>query len=198
VKRPGHRVDADGIVAAATRLFAAKGYHGTSMRDLSGELGINPGSIYGHVRDKGDLLERIVLRISDLHEVDMAEVVDMDATAEAKLREVCRRQLALYAADRAAYRVYFSEWRHLDEARQAQIVAARDRYEANLRAILDQAVAEGTYAADVDRDVAARALLGMLNWSVEWFAEGGRLHSDDVAAVYASVFLRGIGGGNRT
>lgn len=192
VKATGVRVDSDAIVAAATRLFAAKGFRGTTMRDLSAELGLHAGSLYVHIRDKGDLLERIVMRISDIHERDMQEVLVADQSAEEMLREVCRRHVGMFAKDREAYRVYFHEWRNLDAERQAHIVGVRDAYEQALREILDRAAAEGTYDPSLDRDVAARALLGMLNWTYEWFRDDGPLDSDQVADTFVDIFLTGI------
>lgn len=196
----GVRADVATIVAAATRLFAVKGYRGTSMRDISAELGMHAGSLYVHIRDKGELLERVVERISNIHERDMREVLAMAAPAEAKLRELCRRQLSLLAEDRAATRVYFHEWRHLEDERQAGIVTARDAYETALRGILEQAVSEGDLPADLDRNISARALLGMLNWTYEWFRPDGHLDAAAVADAFVEIFLYGVarGSGSRS
>jgi AcrR family transcriptional regulator len=43
------------ILAAATRSFATKGFKGTRMADLIGELGITPQVLYGHFATKRDL-----------------------------------------------------------------------------------------------------------------------------------------------
>ena len=48
------------VVAAAGRLFAERGYHGTSMRDLGRELGLLGSSLYAHVESKQDLLVEVV------------------------------------------------------------------------------------------------------------------------------------------
>ncbi|MFB3044452.1 MAG: TetR/AcrR family transcriptional regulator, partial [Acidimicrobiia bacterium] len=48
------------VVDAAGRLFAERGYHGTSMRDLGKELGLLGSSLYSHVDSKQDLLVAVV------------------------------------------------------------------------------------------------------------------------------------------
>ena len=48
------------VVTAAGRLFAERGYHGTSMRDLGKELGLLGSSLYSHVESKQDLLVEVV------------------------------------------------------------------------------------------------------------------------------------------
>ncbi len=40
------------VVTAAGRLFAKRGFHGTSMRDIGEELGMLGSSLYSHVRGK--------------------------------------------------------------------------------------------------------------------------------------------------
>src|SRR5438034_4141858 len=44
------------LTRAAARLFAEKGYHGTSIGDLAEALGMQKGSVYSHIESKADLL----------------------------------------------------------------------------------------------------------------------------------------------
>src|SRR6266550_5161129 len=44
------------LTRQAARLFAAQGYHGTSMEDLAGAMGVQKGSLYAHIQSKEDLL----------------------------------------------------------------------------------------------------------------------------------------------
>src|SRR5207248_2353677 len=44
------------LTRAAARLFAEKGYHGTSIGDLAQALGVQKGSLYAHIESKADLL----------------------------------------------------------------------------------------------------------------------------------------------
>ena len=45
------------IIEAALRVLDAEGIDGLSMRRVSGELGTGPASLYGHVRNKEELLQ---------------------------------------------------------------------------------------------------------------------------------------------
>ena len=46
----------DELVAAAARLFAERGYHGTSMADLAEAMGVQKGSLYSLTESKQELL----------------------------------------------------------------------------------------------------------------------------------------------
>src|SRR4029077_100627 len=44
------------LTRQAARLFAEKGYHGTSIGDLAEAMGVQKGSVYAHIESKQDLL----------------------------------------------------------------------------------------------------------------------------------------------
>jgi AcrR family transcriptional regulator len=52
----------DRIVEAATRLFAQKGYHGISMRDIAREVGLHVATVQQHVGSKEHLYEEVFRR----------------------------------------------------------------------------------------------------------------------------------------
>ncbi len=50
----------DRIFKEAVLLFAAKGYHGTSMRDLASAAGIKESSLYNHFKGKEAILDAVL------------------------------------------------------------------------------------------------------------------------------------------
>ena len=48
------------ILKQAMRLFLEKGYHGTSIDDITKAAGLMKGALYWHFGSKEDLLKRIV------------------------------------------------------------------------------------------------------------------------------------------
>ena len=59
--RTNGSVRADDVRDAALTLFAARGYHGTSMKDIAAALGLQAPSLYNHVESKQSLLQEIML-----------------------------------------------------------------------------------------------------------------------------------------
>lgn len=82
--RPGR----DGLIQAATRLFAQRGIHGTSLQQVAEEAGVSKAAIYHHFRTKEQVAEAVlapalsaiahIVRTARLHEdrrVQMESVI---------------------------------------------------------------------------------------------------------------------------
>lgn len=48
------------ILAHSMRLFAEKGYHGTSIEDITRSAGLTKGALYWHFKNKEDLIKKII------------------------------------------------------------------------------------------------------------------------------------------
>ena len=51
------------ILEEAVRLFSRRGYMGTSMSDIAGQLGITKAALYKHYTGKQEILDCIIQRI---------------------------------------------------------------------------------------------------------------------------------------
>ena len=187
-------VQLEHIYEVATHQFALKGYLGTSMRDLGEALGLHAGSLYAHIKSKEDILFAIVDRISSLHQRDLRRVMRSSEAPLDKLREIARCHMRLLAENLEAATVYFHEWRNLDEARREVIIAKRDEFEIGLREIISDCVDQGLFHP-VDTGMAARALLGMLNWTYQWYSPQGRLSWEEVADTFAGYLIDALRAG---
>ena len=79
------------VIAAAGRLFSARGYHGTSMRDLARELGLIGSSLYSHIDSKADLLVEVVERGAHFFQESADEAMASPGDGLARLRGFGRR-----------------------------------------------------------------------------------------------------------
>jgi len=74
---------------------------------------------------------------------------------------------------------------------RARIVRKRDAYEQALRGLIATSIARGECVA-ADPAVAARAMLGALNWTVTWFNHAGPMSSAEVGDQIAALLVRGV------
>jgi hypothetical protein len=74
---------------------------------------------------------------------------------------------------------------------RARIVDKRDRYERALRALVAEGVRAGEFAP-CDPTLVTRAMLGALNWTAQWYRQGGRTPLDALCAGFSDYLVRGL------
>lgn len=127
------------LVELAAELFATRGYLQTSIRDISRAAGLTSGAIYGHFRNKADLLaEAISLRTSrELENAYRLSATSATARHVQILRRLTgrypeRRQLRALILQGAAAAVTDAETREQLRAEQMEHLQAWiDGYEAH-------------------------------------------------------------------
>ena len=143
------------VVAAAGRLFARKGYHGTSMRDLGKELGLLGSSLYSHVESKEDLLVDVVAEGAELFQGSADEALAVEGNAALRLQSLVAGHVDVVIDNLDVVRTFLNEARMLDSAHRARVIAARDRYEAAFRAVIEEGKRDGSFRHDVDPKTAS-------------------------------------------
>lgn len=190
-RMPGSTDYVSPIVEIAARLFAQRGYRGTSMRDIGKAVGVHAGSLYAHIESKEQLLEAIVLHIMERSEQDMADVLAAGGTATEQLHRIAAKDLKLIGENKEFATVFFHEWRNLDEKRQQKVITSRDRWEASLRDVFAKGIANGEFR-DVEPRVASIALTSILNWAYVWYSPGGDLSTDQLAKRFVDIVINGV------
>ena len=177
------------LTAAAARTFAEKGFHATSMQDLIAASGLTAGGIYHYIDTKDDLLVRIC---DELMEPLLARVEQISASSvpvEQQLREIVREWVAHVERLRDHMLVFQQERHVLERGTQWRHVRRqRKRFELKLDLLLERGELENSWTF-TDRDLALHALLGMVNYTPQWFRSRGRLSAAEVADGYVDVVL---------
>jgi AcrR family transcriptional regulator len=179
--RPGY--DVESLLAVAVAVFNERGYDGTSMEDLSQRLGISKSAIYHHVQSKDDLLRMAIDRALDGLFAVLEQTRRLDASAITKLEHLVRGSVVVLQ-DRLPYVTLLLRIRGNTEVERLALTRRRqfDRYVAGL---VRQAEADGDVRPDIDPNVTARLLFGMVNSLTEWYRPA---HSDLADAVCAIAF----------
>ena len=166
------------VVAAAGRLFAERGYHGTSMRDLGKELGLLGSSLYAHVESKQDLLVDVVEEGARLFEASAGVALEADGTAAERLRRLISGHVDVVLDNIDISRTFLNEARMLDGVHRKRVLEARDHYEKAFRSVLRQGVVDGSFRPDLDPKTASIFILSTLNAIERWYDPAGPLNRD--------------------
>lgn len=188
---PATRKSRDDVIAAAGRLFAANGYHGTSMRDLGRELGLRGSSLYSHVESKEDLLVAVVERGASFFQAAADAAARETGSATARLRALIRGHVDVVLDHLDEAKTFLEEAEALPDDHRNRVVAHRDRYEGAFRETLQSGVATGEFSASVDVKLAAIYLLSVLNALPRWYDDGGELDRDELTD---SILVNALGG----
>lgn len=180
------------VVQAAGRLFAEKGYHGTSMRDLGRALGLQGSSLYSHIRSKEDLLVDVVQRAADLFQASADRAMAIDGDDRTRLRALIAGHVDVLLDHVDEARTFLNEARALDEPDRARVLDARDGYEQTFRDVLAAGAASGSFRTDLDPVVTGILLLSVLNSVDRWYRMDGRLDRDSLVDAILEFALEGI------
>jgi AcrR family transcriptional regulator len=179
------------LTRQAARLFAERGYHGTSIGDLAEALGVQKGSLYAHIKSKQDLLYETMMEGARAFH-GMLDAIDDGLPAVEKIRLAMRGHLRVVRDQLDVATVFVREWRYLEGDRREGVLAERRRYEERFRALFREGRELSQLRTDLDEAAAALLALSAMNWAYTWLRPED--DTDDVADRFCALLLDGIRG----
>jgi AcrR family transcriptional regulator len=179
------------ILEAAAQVFRQKGFHGASMQDIAKAVNLQKPSLYHHVSSKQEILLALLDRALELLLQRISAISDQDVPADQKLQQMIRAYLQILAENMDLSAVLLFEHRSLERKQHALHVPNRDRFESLWRAVLEEGVGTKRFTCE-DPALTARAILGILNWTITWYRPDGALEIDQIADQYSSLLLNGL------
>lgn len=180
------------VIDAAASVFAERGYHATSIEHLIEATGLTRGGLYHYTASKRNLLLGVVEELMEPLLREAAAIVETPQPPEAQLRELMRVWLEHVASHRAHMIVFSQERRTLERERGWESVASeRARFEQLLADVLARGRAEGSFAPR-DEQLTLLMLLGVVNYTPQWYSPAGRLTPEQIAELYCDALLDGL------
>jgi AcrR family transcriptional regulator len=178
------------LLDTAAHVFAAKGFHPTTMRDLSRATGMSLAGMYYYVKGKDELLFQIQER-SFLRVLEGAKAAVTDGSDPIdRLGQFIHHHITFFAHHMSEMKVLSHEADALSAERRAVIDRLKRRYVNMLRVLVD-AVEPGGADRPGSR-VAAYALFGMMNWIYTWYDPKGPVMPEALARQLTQLFLYGV------
>lgn len=180
------------VLRVSAEVFAARGYHGTGMQELSEAVRLGRGALYYHIRSKEELLVEIITSpIEDvLERAQKIEVDDLDAVA--KIREMSRALMRSVADRRPQWTVFLREFSSLSSVHQRAVLVLRARYLAVWERLIDEGIHEGVFP---DSNLFfVNGILGLYVYSYIWSAPQQSMSVDAAADAISELLLHGLHG----
>ncbi len=179
------------LTRQAARLFAERGYHGTSIGDLAKALGVQKGSLYAHIDSKQDLLYEAVREGAEAFHAAL-DAIPEDVKVTDRIRLALRAHLRVVAEQLDVATVFVREWRYLEGERAEEFLTERRRYEERFRALFREGRERGELRTDLDDHAAVLLVLSAANWAYTWLPEGA--DTDELADRFFAILVEGVRG----
>ena len=179
------------LTREAARLFAEKGYHGTSVGDLAKAMGVQKGSLYAHIDSKQDLLWEIASGGAAAFHAAL-DAIPQEAPAVERIRLAIAGHLRVVAEQLDVATVFTREWRYLTDDRREAFVAERRRYEQRIRDLFRDGREQGELRSDLDETAAGLLFLSAANWAYTWLQPGR--DTTDLAERFFRLLVDGMRG----
>jgi len=177
------------VVATAAELFAERGYDGTAMSELTEATGLAAGGLYHYIEGKEDLLIAICDELLEPLLEQAREIVAKEGSPIDQLRQLVTAWVAHVVEHRHHMLVFTQERQAIErERRWRRVRSRRKAFEKILDEVLRRARPAG--APGDDPQLTLLALLGMVNYTPQWYRPRGRLGADAIADGFCDILLR--------
>lgn len=150
---------------------------------------MHSGSPFYHFENKQEMLLAVMEQglTEGLRRTEA--VLAMPLPPEEKLRRLVRSHLGtLLEQGNDFIPVLLYDWRSLTPANRRRVIALKDHYDALWQTLLDELETDGRIAGDAQ--VARLFFLGAVNWTAQWYRDGGRMSLDDIAEQAVRLLLK--------
>jgi AcrR family transcriptional regulator len=185
----GYSGTARRVLEASVELFAQRGYHGTSMRDIGRAVGLKAASLYEHFPSKAEILATIG-RIAFATFRDRFQAVVEGSPADPAVQARALVEAAVHGIwqYRELSMVASSELRLLPRELAQPLDWSRAETSMQFGAVIGRGIQEGAFA---DRNVAVvvTSILSMCLRVPYWFTPTAEYTLDDLARDYGDLAL---------
>lgn len=186
------------ILAAGLSLFAERGYHAASIREIGAAAGVQSASLYSHFRSKEAILTELVFIGHDaLHQWLLTALLEAGTDPRDQLAALIRTHVGLHAEYALLATVTNREMTWLSPEAAAPAAALRLRSADLLLEVLDRGVTRDVFTID-EPLATANAISAMGVAVANWYPKaGGDLAPAALGELYADLALRMVGATDR-
>ena len=195
--RPKDKLQRERVFETAAEVFHRKGYDNASMSDIADAMGLTKAGLYHHIASKERLLYTILdygLDLTDLYVVEPLKAIPDPLERLTKMIDLHLR-LILEERQREVTGI-LHECNTLAPSDQARINRRKKNY-VRMTTELIRGVQKKYGGRKIDPKLAAFALLGMLNWTYQWYRPDGGITREELSEGFQELFLQGLLKGKR-
>lgn len=180
------------VLEHATRLFAERGFNGTSLQDVATSMGLKRPALYYYFKSKEELLDRLIDRAvtepaSSLRAI--AAQVDLDPAE--RLQAIARGIATFTLTNTDLFLLLVKSESELSPPTRKRFDESRREATEIVTAVIEEGIATGAFRT-VDARIAAFTVYGIANWAAWWYRPDGHDSMESVADQLADIAVAGL------
>jgi AcrR family transcriptional regulator len=179
------------LTAAAREIFAERGYHGASVRDVARRAGLSLSALYHWHASKQELLAALLEEsVNDyFHTCDTA-LREAGTDPVSRLTAIVRATVDYRVRRRVESTIAAREFRNLEPRHARRLVTLRESATRLFQEIIDDGVHAGVFHC-AHPDDARRAIQASCNAIAQWYRpDAGDVTPEVLADRYVAIALR--------
>lgn len=151
------------IVDAALDLLARRGPAAVTTAAIAARIGLTQGALFRHFPNKESLLTAALNRVTEGIVATMVRATERDAPATERLRAAVTGYLKFMSANPAMLAMFYARDFHARYPQIRDLISERiGRFRHRLAGVIRDGIVAGEFRADVDPDIAAGLIRGMI------------------------------------
>jgi AcrR family transcriptional regulator len=180
------------IIQEATRLFAERGFSGTSLKDIADATGLTRPALYHYVKNKDELLARLVAELAEGPARALRAVRQQsDLSAAQQLRQMAHAIALAQATEPTRFQLLIRSEADLPDDLVGPYNKSRRDVLSEFVGVIDAGMRSGHFRP-VDSRVAALAIIGQCNWVAWWHHPGTPEENSRVADTIADLAVASL------
>ena len=178
------------IIESAVKAFGQKGFHATTIEEITDELKLTKGSLYYYFATKEDLLY-------EAHTLSLKKVIDSidrisktQNSPDVKVKMAIVEHLDILSKGFEGAFMLQHEF-HLPKESLDQVLAMRKHYEESFVEIIEEGIKTKVFRVK-NAKLTAFILLGAINWFLRWYSSSKSWTIEEIADVYVDLLCNGL------
>jgi AcrR family transcriptional regulator len=184
------------IVQAALELFVRKGYHGTSVRDISRKVTLTKGALYAHFRSKGDLLFRTIKEFETKFIDQLIQTVDeFEGNAVDKVNRAIsfNAEFALRNLELCVFLTFLTTELKTDVDFHPVLKMTYRKYQKFISKLVAQGIRQGLIKKQLDPDMSALTFMAIHDGLLlQWVLNRDHLDGKQYVKTFRTIFMTGL------
>ncbi|TCP50082.1 TetR family transcriptional regulator [Tamaricihabitans halophyticus] len=178
---------------AAREVFAERGYHGASIRDIAKRAGLSLSALYYWYASKQELFAALLEdSVQDYFETCDAALREAADTPQDRLRVLVQATVDYRVRRRLESIIATREILNLEPAQANRLVELRRAATDLFRDVIADGIRQGVFDCEHPDD-SRRSLEAACNAIADWYDPAGEITADQLADRYADIALRLVG-----